>query len=552
MFCYQCEQASSGTGCELIGICGKSPEVAALQDLLTYAAEGISMWAKRARALGVATRSSNIFVMEALFTTVTNVAFDEAALESMLQRAALVKEEVRGAYLSACVAQGKKPETLTGPTAWMPADTLEGLLEQAEAASVQSRNAPLSEEVQGARELILYGLRGLAAYADHAYILGVEDDSVFAFIHSTLDSLTRTNHSVDELLGLALKVGEVNLQVMGMLDGANTGAYGHPVPTPVRVTSVKGKAILISGHDLKDLEELLKQTAGTGINIYTHGEMLPAHGYPELKKYPHLVGNYGSAWQNQFKEFAAFPGAILMTTNCIQEPHPSYQGRLFTSGLVNFPDVQHIADRNFQPVIAAAQAAEGFLADEPEKTILVGFGHNAVLSVADKVIDAVKKGEIRHFFLIGGCDGAKPGRNYYTQFAEKTPADTMILTLACGKYRFNKQDFGTVAGLPRLLDVGQCNDAYSAIQIAVALAQAFNTDVNSLPLSLVLSWYEQKAVVILLTLLHLNIRNIRLGPSMPAFVHPTIYKVLKEKFNLLPITTPDADLQAILGKVAQN
>ncbi len=547
MFCYQCEQATSGKGCETIGICGKSPEVAALQDLLTYAVEGVAMWCYRARALGAPTRAGDIFVLEALFTTVTNVAFDSAAVETMLRHGAKVKDEMRAAYETACAMQEQRPEVLTGPALWTPADTLAGLLEQAEAATVQARNLSLSEEVQGVRELILYGLRGMAAYAEHAYVLGVEDDSVFAFLHSTLNSLTDLDHSVDELLGMALKVGEINLQVMGMLDSAHTNAYGNPTPTSVRVTPVKGKAILVSGHDLKDLEELLKQTNGMGINIYTHGEMLPAHGYPELKKYPHLVGNYGGAWQNQRKEFSVFPGAILMTTNCIQEPLPSYQGRLFTCGLVNFPGVEHIADRAFQPVIAAAQAAAGFPSDDPEQTILVGFGHQAVLSVADKVIDAVKQGQIRHFFLIGGCDGAKPGRNYYTRFAEKTPADTLMLTLACGKYRFNKQDFGTVAGLPRLLDVGQCNDAYSAIQIAVALAQAFKTDVNSLPLSLVLSWYEQKAVVILLTLLHLGLQNIRLGPSMPAFVRPVVYDILKEKFNLLPITTPAADLEAILG-----
>lgn len=547
MFCYQCEQATSGVGCDTISVCGKSPEMAALQDLLTYALEGVAMWSHRARALGAPTRAGDIFVLEALFTTVTNVAFDEIAVEKMLRRGGEVKDEMYSVYQAACVAQGQHVETLTGPAIWKPASTMAGLLEQAESATVQMRNMSLSEEVQGVRELILYGLRGMAAYAEHAYVLGVEDDGIFAFLHDTLNALTRLDQSVDELLALALKVGEVNLQVLAMLDGAHTNTYGHPTPTTVRVTPVKGKAILVSGHDLKDLEELLKQTSGMGINIYTHGEMLPAHGYPELKKYPHLVGNYGGAWQNQRKEFSVFPGAILMTTNCIQEPHVSYQGRLFTSGLVNFTDVQHISDRNFQPVIAAAQAATGFPSDDPEKTILVGFGHHAVLSVADKVIDAVKQGQIRHFFLIGGCDGAKMGRNYYTRFAESTPKDTMMLTLACGKYRFNKQDFGTVAGLPRLLDVGQCNDAYSAIQIAVALAQAFDTDVNSLPLSLVLSWYEQKAVVILLTLLHLGLKNIRLGPTMPVFVRPVVYDILKEKFNLLPITTPAADLQAILG-----
>jgi hydroxylamine reductase len=334
---------------------------------------------------------------------------------------------------------------------------------------------------------------------------------------------------------------------MGLLDAAHTGAYGHPEPTAVRVTPVAGKAILVSGHDLKDLAELLAQTAGKGVNIYTHGEMLPAHAYPELKKHPHLVGNYGGAWQQQRKEFDAFGGAILMTTNCLQKPTDAYKGRIFTSGLVAWPGVTHVADRDFTPVIEAALAAEGFAEDEPEKTITVGFGHNAVMGVAGKVVEAVKSGAIRHFFLIGGCDGAKPGRNYYTELAQAVPDDCVILTLACGKYRFNKLDFGDIGGIPRLLDVGQCNDAYSAIQIAAALAEAFDTDVNSLPLSLILSWYEQKAVAILLTLLHLGIRNIRIGPSLPAFVTPPVLDVLVKTFNITPITTPEADLRSILG-----
>jgi hydroxylamine reductase len=334
---------------------------------------------------------------------------------------------------------------------------------------------------------------------------------------------------------------------MGLLDAANTGAYGDPVPTPVRVTPVKGKAILVSGHDLKDLEELLRQTEGKGINVYTHGEMLPAHGYPRLKKYRHLAGNYGGAWQDQRKEFEEFPGSILMTTNCIQKPADSCKGRLFTCGLVAWPGVKHIAGRQFAPVIQAALAAPGFPADEPEKTILVGFGHAAVMGVAGAVIDAVKAGTIRRFFLIGGCDGAKSGRNYYTDFARRVPEDCVILTLACGKYRFNKLPFGDIGGIPRLLDVGQCNDAYSAIQIAVALAKAFHCGVNDLPLSMVLSWFEQKAVCILLTLLYLGIRNIRLGPSLPAFISPAVLKVLVEKFNIMPVTTPEADLKAILG-----
>ncbi|MGC8991776.1 MAG: hydroxylamine reductase, partial [Verrucomicrobiia bacterium] len=372
----------------------------------------------------------------------------------------------------------------------------------------------------------------------------------FGFFHEALDALTRGDLSQNDLLGLCLKCGEVNLKVMEQLDAVHTTTYGHPVPTRVRVEPVTGKAIAVSGHDLKDLEELLKQTAGKGINIYTHGEMLPAHGYPKLKAWPHLVGNYGGAWQNQKREFAEFPGAILMTTNCIQEPQPSYRDRIFTCGLVAWPGVKHIANRDFSPVIEAALRAPGFTQNGPDHYITVGFGHSAVLSVADKVIDAVKSGTIKRFFLIGGCDGAKIGRDYYTQLAQSVPKDCVILTLACGKYRFNKLDFGEVAGIPRLLDLGQCNDAYSAIKIASALAGAFNCGVNDLPLSLILSWYEQKAVCILLTLLYLGIRNMRLGPSLPAFVTPPVLQILSEKFGLMPITTPDKDLAAILKPAA--
>ncbi len=547
MFCYQCEQTAKGTGCTAHGVCGKDPETAALQDLLLYAVKGISMYAHRARQLGLKDHEIDVFALEALFTTLTNVNFDPNRLVQFLHRADRMQKKARELYENACRKANRKPEILTGPAAWVGAEDLNALVEQGEKISIQRRMETLGEDVTGLQELLTYGLKGLAAYADHAQILGKEDDQVYAYLHQALDFLASEPTNINELLTTILKCGEVNLTVMGLLDSANTGAYGQPAPTPVRITPVKGKAILVSGHDLKDLEELLKQTAGKDINIYTHGEMLPAHAYPGLKKYSHLVGNYGGAWQEQRQEFDAFPGAILMTTNCIQRPKDTYKARLFTSGVVAWPGVWHIADRNFSPVIEAAKAASGFAADEPEKTILVGFGHNAVLSVADKVIAAVKNKKIRHFFLIGGCDGAKPGRNYYTDFAQKVPADCMILTLACGKYRFNKLDFGQIDGLPRLLDIGQCNDAYSAIQIAVALAGAFGTDVNSLPLSMILSWFEQKAVVILLTLLHLGIKNIRLGPSLPAFVSPPVLNVLVEKFSIKPITTADEDLKAILG-----
>jgi hydroxylamine reductase len=547
MFCYQCEQTVGGVGCTKLGVCGKDPSTAKMQDVLVYATKGLAMYAHRARELGISDREINVATIEALFSTMTNVNFDPERLRTFVLRIAALRDKATQLYEQACKKAGRAPEKLGGPAAWRPADSPEGMLWQAPEVAVTARKAALGDDLAGLQELLTYGLKGTAAYTDHAQILGREDEAVYAFIHEALDLLTKQKPAADELLAAILKCGEVNLRAMELLDAANTGAYGQPVPTQVRVEPLKGKAILISGHDLKDLEELLKQTEGKGINIYTHGEMLPAHGYPGLRKHKHLVGNYGGAWQNQAREFDAFPGAILMTTNCLQKPRDSYKGRIFTSGLVAWPGVRHIADRNFGPVIDAALAAPGFAQDGPNKTITVGFGHHAVMSVAGKVIEAVKSGAIRHFFLIGGCDGAKPGRNYYTQFAEAVPSDCVILTLACGKYRFNKLDFGDIGGIPRLLDIGQCNDAYSAIQIAVALANAFKTDVNSLPLSLVLSWYEQKAVCILLTLLHLGIRNIRLGPSLPACVTPPVLKVLVDKFNIMPISTPEKDLKAILG-----
>jgi len=547
MFCYQCEQTGKGTGCTASGVCGKDAETAALQDLLVYAAKGIAMYAHRARKLGAKDNAVDVFILKALFSTVTNVNFDAVRLQQLLIEAATLKEMAKGLYENACKKANTQAEQLAGPAAWIPAGDLPGLVAQGVEIGIETRLQTLGPDITGLQELLTYGLKGTAAYADHAMILGQEDDEVYAFFHEALDFLCKDNPSVEELLAMILRCGEVNLMVMGLLDAANTGAYGNPVPTPVRIGPRKGKAILVSGHDLKDLEELLKQTAGKGINVYTHGEMLPAHGYPQLKKYPHLAGNFGGAWQEQRKELEGFPGAMLFTTNCIQKPKDSYMERVFTSGLVAWPGVTHIKNHDFAPVIDAALAAEGFTEDGADKSILVGFGQAAVLGVADKVIDAVKSGAIKHFFLIGGCDGAKPGRNYYTDFAQAVPKDCVILTLACGKYRFNKLDFGDIGGIPRLLDIGQCNDAYSAIQIAVALAKAFGCSVNDLPLSLILSWYEQKAVCILLSLLHLGIKNIRLGPSLPAFVTPAVLQVLVDKFNLMPITTPQEDLQAIMG-----
>jgi hydroxylamine reductase len=453
---------------------------------------------------------------------------------------------LRDQFKDKVAAVGGPTEYSQPPVKLEPAPTLDKLIIQGE--SVGIRNMGVTDpDIESLQQLLTYGIKGMAAYADHAAILGQQDDAVYRFLHEGMAATLDTRLGVDDLVKLNLKCGEVNLRTMELLNLANTGTYGHPVPTEVPLGAKAGKAILVSGHDLKDLEEILKQSAGKGIYVYTHGEMLPCHGYPELKKYDHFYGHYGTAWQNQVKEFAAFPGAIVMTTNCIQRPKESYRDSLFTTGLVGWPGVPHIADKDFSPVIEKALAMEGFKQDQPGKTVMVGFGHNAVLSIAGTVIDAVKAGQIRHFFLVGGCDGAKPGRNYYTEFVEKTPADTVVLTLACGKFRFFDKDLGNIGGIPRLLDVGQCNDAYSAIKIAVALAEAFECGVNDLPLSMILSWYEQKAVVILLTLLHLGIKNIRLGPTLPAFVSPNVLKVLVDNFNIMPIGEAEADLKAILG-----
>jgi hydroxylamine reductase len=548
MYCFQCEQTAKGTGCSVAGVCGKNAQTASLQDLLVHATKGISMYAHRAAELGKRDPEIDVFVAEALFTTVTNVDFDPLRLQETLRKASKIRDKAKLLYEKACVEIDKAPEVLSGPAAWDLVDDLDGMIEQGDAVSILGRRVLIGEDRSGLQELILYGLKGTASYLDHAQVLGKDDPELYLTLHETLDFLTQEDPALDDLVGWALKVGELNLKVMALLDAANTDAYGHPEPTAVRITPVKGKAILVSGHDLKDLEMLLKQTEGKGINVYTHGEMLPCLAYPGLKKYKHLVGNYGGAWQDQRKEFEAFPGSILMTTNCIQKPKEEYQARIFTTGLVAWPDVTHIgSDKDFSIVIEAALAAPGFVNDEPEKTIMIGFARNAVLGVADKVIEAVKGGAIRHFFLVGGCDGAKPGRNYYTDFAQQVPDDCVILTLACGKFRFNKLEFGDIGGIPRLLDVGQCNDAYSAIQIALALAEAFDCEVNELPLSMILSWYEQKAVTILLTLLYLGIKDIRLGPTLPAFVTPAVLQVLVDNFNIMPITTPEEDLKTILG-----
>ena len=542
MFCFQCEQTAKGQGCTNVGVCGKQPDTAALQDLLIYTLKGLSLVALKGHSLGVRDTDLDHFTCEAVFSTLTNVNFDSERFVVLIQETVTRRDALKK-RIQAVEGDAQFPE---GPATFYPASDLEKLVAQGELVGVKS-NPDVDPDILSLRELLVYGLKGLAAYADHARILGQHDDMVYDFIYQALAATLDDELGLDALVGLVLKCGEVNLRAMELLDAANTGTYGHPVPTSVPMDVKKGKAILVSGHDLKDLYELLKQTEGKGIQIYTHGEMLPCHGYPELKKYAHLYGHYGTAWQNQKKEFAEFPGAILMTTNCIQKPKDTYQENIFTTGLVGWPGVKHIAGKDFSAVIEKALELPGFPEDTKGKSVMVGFARNAVLSVAGKIVEAVKSKAIRHFFLVAGCDGAKPGRNYYTEFVEKVPSDSVVLTLACGKFRFFDKDLGDIGGIPRLLDIGQCNDAYSAVQIAVALANAFDCGVNDLPLSMVLSWYEQKACVILLTLLHLGIKDIRLGPSLPAFITPNVLDVLVKNFNLMPISTPDEDLKAILG-----
>ncbi|MBW1781746.1 MAG: hydroxylamine reductase [Deltaproteobacteria bacterium] len=542
MFCYQCEQTAKGEGCTKIGVCGKQPDVAALQDLLIYALKGLSLYAVEGRKIGIIDRDVNVFTCEATFSTLTNVDFDPERFVPLIRRCVELREDLKERIKA---ADGKTDFTDAAAN-FQCAATLEEMVKQGEGVGITSDPEP-NKDIHALKWTLIFGMKGVAAYADHARILGQEDDTVYAFIHEGLAATLNKDLSLDDWVGLVLKCGEINLKAMELLDAANTGAYGHPVPTSVPLGAKKGKAILVSGHDLKDLEEVLKQSEGKGIQVYTHGEMLPCHGYPELKKYPHFYGHYGTAWQNQGKEFAEFPGAILMTTNCIQKPKEVYKDNIFTTGLVGWPGVTHISDKDFSPLIERALSLPGFEADSDKGSVMVGFARNAVMGVADKVIEAVKGGAIRHFFLVAGCDGAKPGRNYYTQFVEQVPKDCVVLTLACGKFRFFDKDLGDIGGIPRLLDIGQCNDAYSAIQIAVALAGAFECGVNDLPLSMILSWYEQKAVAILLSLFHLGIKDIRLGPSLPAFITPNVLDVLVKNFNIMPISTPEDDLKAILG-----
>ena len=528
MFCFQCEQTAGCAGCTgKAGVCGKTTEVAELQDQLTGALVGLSRAVDNAPDTNEGTWR---LMVEGLFTTVTNVSFNERTIRELIDRVHAEKARLVSNCYS-CTSRCGRNDDYDMRLLW----------------SAQ-------EDIRSLKSLILFGVRGMAAYAHHAMVLGYTDEEVNRFFAKALFAVGE-DWGMDELLPIVMEVGEKNLQCMALLDKANTETYGTPTPVTVPLTVEKGPFIVITGHDLHDLKLLLEQTAGKGVNIYTHGEVLPAHGYPELKKYPHLKGNFGTAWQNQQKEFADIPAPVLFTTNCLMPPKASYADRVFTTAVVSYPELTHIGeDKDFTPVIEKALELGGYNEDKPFTgingggTVMTGFGHGAVLGVADQVIEAVKSGAIRHFFLVGGCDGARPGRNYYTEFVKQTPADTVVLTLACGKFRFNDLDLGTIGGLPRLMDVGQCNDAYGAVKIALALADAFGCGVNDLPLSLVLSWYEQKAVCILLTLLHLGIRNIRLGPTLPAFISPNVLNYLAENFHIAPVTTPEEDLKVLLKR----
>lgn len=542
MFCYQCEQTAKGEGCTKIGVCGKQPDVAALQDLLLYTVKGLSQVAQEGWKLGVKDEETNIFTCEALFSTLTNVNFDPDRFPPLINKAVELRERLK----EKIKASGGKTDFPEGPATFVAGRTKEEMISQGEKVGFLA-DSDENPDVRSLKHTLIFGCRGIAAYADHAQILGKADDTIYRFLHEALATTLRKDLTLQEAVEWVLQCGKVNLRTMEILDEAHTSTYGHPVPTKVPLGHKKGKAILISGHDLKDLEELLKQTEGKGIYVYTHGEMLPAHGYPGLKRYSHLYGHYGTAWQNQQREFAEFPGSILMTTNCIQKPREVYEKNIFTSGLVGWPGITHISNRNFEPLIRRALELPGYESDSNGRYVMVGFARNSVLSVADKIVEGVKAGKIRHFFLVAGCDGAKPGRNYYSRFVELVPKDCVVLTLACGKFRFFDKDLGTIDGLPRLIDMGQCNDAYSAIQVALALSKVFNVDVNQLPLSLILSWYEQKAVAILLTLLALGIKNIRLGPSLPAFLTPNVLNFLVANYNIRPITTPEEDLKSIIG-----
>lgn len=545
MFCYQCEQTAGSKGCTKVGVCSKDPNVAKMQDVLIYQLKGIGFYGTKNLEKGnKIPQEIGEFFTECVFATLTNVNFDAERFVKYIKKANEVKKQLKE-------SAGEVSNAPEGAE-FMAPETKEEILNitpRPNLGVMDDEN--LDMDIRSLREFLIYGMKGMGAYHHHSYVLGKYSEEVVNFMFKAMGATLDKSLTVEDYFNLNMELGKTNLTCMELLDAANTGTFGHPEPTEVLITKKKGPFIIVSGHDLRDLGDLLEQTKDKGINIYTHSEMLPCNAYPELKKYKHLTGNFGGAWQDQQKEFDGIPGAILMTSNCLMKPRDNYKDRIFTSSIVGFEGIQHIetinGKKDFTPVIEKALELGGFTEDEPEKKITIGFGRNATLSHANEIVSAVKEGKIRHFFLIGGCDGARPGRNYFTEFAEKTPKDTVILTLACGKYRFNKLDLGTVAGFPRVLDCGQCNDSYSAIQIALALAGAFDCEVNDLPLSFIISWYEQKAVAVLLTMLYLGLKNIHLGPTLPAFVTPNILQVLVDKFDIKAVSTPDKDLEAILG-----
>jgi len=549
MFCEQCEQTASENGCHESGACGKSPQVNAVQDLTVYCLRGLAHVVLKAKELKINTREIDVFTGEAIFATMTNVNFNQKRFTKYIRQCIDYREGLKAQI-----------HNLTGESVLFPKiaryqpDFAGSLVEQGQNAALTFISENIgNNDIFSLKLTVLYGLKGLASYNFHAQELGQEDEELYTFIQKALTSFDDHSLQLEDWVNLALDIGKYNFKAMELLDAGHTQTYGHPVPTTVPLNHKRGKALLVSGHDIKQIADILAQTADKGINVYTHGELLPAHGYPRLKeKYPHFYGHYGTAWQNQTKEFARFPGAVIVTTNCLMPPQEVYQEKLFTIGPVGYEGINYLeADDqgrvDYSRAIALSLSMDGFTEDEAPRQVMVGFGRNAILSVGDQVIDAVKQGKLRHIFLVGGCDGAKPDRNYYTEFVEKVPQDCIVLTLACGKFRFFDQQLGTIGNLPRLMDVGQCNDAYSAIQIAIELAKAFEVDVNQLPLSLILSWYEQKAVAVLLTLLYLGIQDIRLGPTLPAFISPNVFKLLSEKYHLKAITTPDKDLAACLA-----
>lgn len=545
MFCYQCEQTAKGIGCTLSGVCGKTPQVAILQDLLIYTLKNLSVLATEARKYNLPLNDINLFIAAGLFATVTNVDFDKQRIAELIRRSVAHCDNLR-----ALLREKISLDTLPTATKFKLANSVDEMIEQGKIHNVID-DQETNPDIQSLKSMALFGIKGIAAYADHAAILGEQDEQIYTFMQTALANMLRYDLSMEQWLALVMQCGAINLLTMKLLDTAHRKHYGTPTPNQVPLGAKRGKAILISGHDLRDLELLLQQTQDKNIFIYTHGEMLPSHAYPKLKKYPHFYGHYGTAWQNQHKEFEAFPGAILMTTNCLQKPLETYHDRIFTTGLVAWPEITHIgADKNFTPVINKALSLNGYSEDQNGNHVTVGFGHDTVFKIAPQIIKLVNAGKIRHFFLVGGCDGAKLGRNYYTDFVSQVPSDCIVLTLACGKFRFFTQKMGDIEGIPRLLDVGQCNDAYSAVQIALALAKAFNVGVNQLPLTFILSWYEQKAVAILLTLLSLGVKNIRLGPSLPAFITPNVLQLLVKQFNIQSTSIAENDLKSSLQEEA--